>query len=543
MLPEYVVTSEGGCLVGQKMDKCIKSPDSIGSGSDQAEGQANTEGGSCDSSRTDDGSQSQDGERPLLRPSAFNTTAGQGIVGGGTAVSNNPFAVRPGYSDSDDEKKEKPIVSPAHFTPGGSFGTPGFGFGSSGSSKLLLKPSALDKQTANFNKENSRSSEFRTSFKLEPAKLQNPFLKSDSDKDDSPEKVAEKTSDSTGTSVQQSLFGSVNTTDNMPVTNSKLEKNAFTPLTSSTSSQNTSFLFGQNMQNRVFGANSNSFTTNDGGFVFGQSLSDRVTSPKSNGTTAALSPTHEEVTTEAPTITTPEADKSVSLEESAAAHQARLARPEFEEVQVKTGEEDESNVFQINVKLFLFDKVNQSWIEKGRGQLRLNDMSCAQSRSFQSRLVMRTQGSLRVVLNTKVWAGMLVEMPSEKSVRITAVDHEDGIKIYLIMANRSDVSHIYSAINSRVQQLRAQEQKDKPTEAASTENTKEASQDEPAPQTHAEKRKSDTSSPEEQPSKRTKTRHNVKSEESNDSSTVDPETEASNESCTSSPTVKSSSSD
>lgn len=39
---------------------------------------ANTEGGSCDSSRTDDGSQSQDGERPLLRPSAFNTTAGQG---------------------------------------------------------------------------------------------------------------------------------------------------------------------------------------------------------------------------------------------------------------------------------------------------------------------------------------------------------------------------------------------------------------------------------------------------------------------------------
>ena len=46
---------------------------------------------------------------------------------------------------------------------------------------------------------------------------------------------------------------------------------------------------------------------------------------------------------------------------------------------------------------------------------------------------MRTQGSLRVVLNTKVWAGMLVEMPSEKSVRITAVDHEDGIKIYLIM--------------------------------------------------------------------------------------------------------------
>ena len=40
---------------------------------------------------------------------------------------------------------------------------------------------------------------------------------------------------------------------------------------------------------------------------------------------------------------------SKTLAESAAAHQAKLARPELQEVQVKTGEEDESNVFQVKI--------------------------------------------------------------------------------------------------------------------------------------------------------------------------------------------------
>jgi len=45
---------------------------------------------------------------------------------------------------------------------------------------------------------------------------------------------------------------------------------------------------------------------------------------------------------------------------------------------------------------------------------------------------MRVQGSLRVVLNTMIWPNMLVERSSQRSVRISAIDAEDGIKIYLI---------------------------------------------------------------------------------------------------------------
>ncbi len=47
--------------------------------------------------------------------------------------------------------------------------------------------------------------------------------------------------------------------------------------------------------------------------------------------------------------------------------------------------------------------------------------------------VMRTQGSLRVILNTKLWPHMQVDKVSEKSLRITAMDTEEqGVKVFLI---------------------------------------------------------------------------------------------------------------
>ena len=53
---------------------------------------------------------------------------------------------------------------------------------------------------------------------------------------------------------------------------------------------------------------------------------------------------------------------------------------------------------------------------------------------------MRTQGSLRVVLNTKLWPSMTLEKGNEKSLRITAMDSEKDIKIYLIMVSTRLVS-------------------------------------------------------------------------------------------------------
>ena len=48
----------------------------------------------------------------------------------------------------------------------------------------------------------------------------------------------------------------------------------------------------------------------------------------------------------------------------------------------------------------------------------------------------RTQGNLRLVLNTKLWPDMVVEKASDKGIRVSAM--EDGIiNLYLIMVSKN----------------------------------------------------------------------------------------------------------
>lgn len=94
-----------------------------------------------------------------------------------------------------------------------------------------------------------------------------------------------------------------------------------------------------------------------------------------------------------------------SLSESAREYEeSRAIKRKYEEVEIKTGEEEEINILHISCKLFTYDKGSGSWQERGRGNLRLNDQEVSDNNSthMQSRLVFRTFGSLRVILNTKV---------------------------------------------------------------------------------------------------------------------------------------------
>lgn len=90
---------------------------------------------------------------------------------------------------------------------------------------------------------------------------------------------------------------------------------------------------------------------------------------------------------------------------------------------------------QINVRLYTFD--NSNWTERvSRGVLRLNDTD-----DTNSRLIVRTQGSLRLMLNSKLFEGMVVERPTEKSVKFTGVQCNGGsseggsseVRVFLVM--------------------------------------------------------------------------------------------------------------
>ncbi|CAK1553477.1 unnamed protein product [Leptosia nina] len=200
-------------------------------------------------------------------------------------------------------------------------------------------------------------------------------------------------------------------------------------------------------------------STSSAGFVFGQNLSERVVmkealnnGEKSDGDHSSSNGTNDLLFTSAAATVKenhqedpgPCESRSDSLAEAAAEYERSHARPPPATSNCTvTGEEDETNVLQISCRLFAWEA--GSWRERGRGVLRLNDTSCG-----GARVVARVAGSLRVVLNTKLWPDMVVERAGTKSLRITAADAQLQIKLFLIMGAPDDIAQLHRALQIRV---------------------------------------------------------------------------------------------
>lgn len=158
------------------------------------------------------------------------------------------------------------------------------------------------------------------------------------------------------------------------------------------SSQASNFVFGQNLEERVIAegkADSKPEESKPSTSINANGTSDMLfTSAMSNSDVNNLSNR-----------------ETKTLSESAREYEeSRAVKRKYDEVEIKTGEEGETNIAQMSCKLFSFDKNSGSWQERGRGTLRLNDKEVTDDNESytQSRLVFRTSGSLRVILNTKV---------------------------------------------------------------------------------------------------------------------------------------------
>ncbi|NXL63335.1 RNB3L protein, partial [Chordeiles acutipennis] len=149
--------------------------------------------------------------------------------------------------------------------------------------------------------------------------------------------------------------------------------------------------------------------------------------------------------------------RNATLTESAAACISKpVEKILLDKVEVITGEEAEHNVLQINCKLFIFNKLSLTWIERGTGSLRLNDTSSNKCGMLQSRLIMRNQGSLRLILNTRLWDQMVIKRANRKSLCFTATDQEDhSVQVFLIQASSKDTGYLYAAIHHRLVALRS----------------------------------------------------------------------------------------
>lgn len=169
--------------------------------------------------------------------------------------------------------------------------------------------------------------------------------------------------------------------------------------------QNTSFVFGQNVHERVTGDNlqSDSGAVATAGLSFSSTVATTSSNDSSSSNAVAVAGGTATTAGGSGTAATGAASGSKSeggdesLEEAARRYEESRGalKRKFDEVETLTGEEDERNVVEANCKLFAFAKSN--WEERGHGTVRLND-----NNSKESRVVFRQAGNLRVVINTKV---------------------------------------------------------------------------------------------------------------------------------------------
>jgi len=215
--------------------------------------------------------------------------------------------------------------------------------------------------------------------------------------------------------------------------------------------------------------------------VFGENLADKVTSvPTPTDNDIASNETEDDGTKTSKTgpnwkfvtssifsncVSKNDVKKEKTLSESAAEFtETQVNKRKYDLVDVVTGEEEESNVLQTQVKLYIFQldkEEKRTWIERGQGTLRLNDdLNKTDGQQLKSRIVMRTNGNMRVVLNSKLCSNMICEKASDRSLRISALD-EGEVKIFLLScAGKKEADMIYEAVDFRIKQLIENEKDD-----------------------------------------------------------------------------------
>ncbi|KAM6329008.1 ran-binding protein 3-like [Alca torda] len=214
----------------------------------------------------------------------------------------------------------------------------------------------------------------------------------------------------------------------------------------------------QSLEDRTVQNSSNS------DFVFGENMVERVLSPEKHPKSCNEADSYKgEITSMyiesfhvSPQTKTASLRNATLIESAAACISKPVDKCLLDKVEVITGEEAEHNVLQINCKLFVFNKLSLTWIERGRGSLRLNDTSSNKCGMLQSRLIMRNQGSLRLILNTRLWDQMVIKRANSKSLCLTATDQEDhSVQVFLIQASSKDTGYLFAAIHHRLVALRS----------------------------------------------------------------------------------------
>ncbi|KAK2651357.1 hypothetical protein Ddye_011213 [Dipteronia dyeriana] len=97
--------------------------------------------------------------------------------------------------------------------------------------------------------------------------------------------------------------------------------------------------------------------------------------------------------------------------------------PSMQEVVVETGEENETVVFTADS--VLFEYLDESWKERGKGEIKVNISTSAAGRA---RLLMRTRGNYRLILNASLYPDMKLTNMEKKGITFACINSASEVK-------------------------------------------------------------------------------------------------------------------
>ncbi|KAF8541323.1 hypothetical protein BDD12DRAFT_520335 [Trichophaea hybrida] len=134
----------------------------------------------------------------------------------------------------------------------------------------------------------------------------------------------------------------------------------------------------------------------------------------------------------------------------------------LKEQEVMTGEEDETTIFKCNAKAYFFDADTKVWKERGRGALKVNrttpsvsDFGLAsddegdakEAVKKSARLIMRTDGTFVVILNTPIYKDMKIgDEPTTNVVNVLAQESGKLVNISIKVRNAAMAKELYKHI-------------------------------------------------------------------------------------------------
>ncbi|GAB0497869.1 hypothetical protein MMPV_009206 [Pyropia vietnamensis] len=143
-------------------------------------------------------------------------------------------------------------------------------------------------------------------------------------------------------------------------------------------------------------------------------------------------------------------------------------RPDMKQVEAHTGEEEESVLYHARAKLYLLEG-GANWKERGVGVVKLN----VHSSTGAGRLLMRTEATLHVILNTPLFSGFAVDRAADRAVRFTGLSLEDvkkNVSYLLRFSVKDDAAGLVDAISNHIKGVKDTTAKEGVDETAKAEN-------------------------------------------------------------------------